>query len=183
MADLLVVTGPPGAGKSTVAELVAASLGTAALVPGDPFFSFRRGGPAPWLPEAHEQNLVALRAAAAAAGTFAAAGCPVVYDGVVGPWFLAPFADEVAGRGVAVPGELHYVVLLPSLERCRERVAGRSGHGFTDPAATARMHAEFVAAAADVAPRHVVADPPDDAADVVRLVLRRYADGALRYPG
>jgi predicted ABC-type ATPase len=183
VADLLVVTGPPGAGKSTVAELVLASFTTAALVPGDLFFSFRRGGPAPWLPEADEDNAVALRAAAAAAGTFAAAACQVVYDGVVGPWFMRLFADEVSGRGVRVPGELHYVVLLPSLERCRHRVADRAGHAFTDAAATARMHAEF--AAADVDPRHLLADPPDAPprapADVARRVLERYASGDLRY--
>ena len=176
MADLLVISGPPGAGKSTVAALVVEAFPTAALVPGDAFFAFwARGAVQPWLEEAHEQNAVVMRAAAAAAGAFVAGGCPVVYDGVLGPWFLPVF-----GPATGLPA-LHYAVLLPSLERCRQRVARRAGHGFTDSDATARMHAEF--AGADVARRHVLADPPDDPADVVRLVLRRYADGALRYQG
>ncbi len=116
-----MVTGPPGAGKSTVAALVAGLVGQrrddVALVPGDLFFSFRlRGGIPPWLPAATEQNRVAIRAAAATAGLFAAGGSTVVYDGVVGPWFLPAFAAEVARQGLTPTSDLHYAVLLPSLE-------------------------------------------------------------------
>ncbi|MGJ0223762.1 hypothetical protein ACQUZK_10205, partial [Streptococcus pyogenes] len=76
---LLVVTGPPGAGKSTVAALLAgrtARAGAAVravearptvLVLGDDFFSLLGPGMvAPWLPEAHAQNAVVVDAAAAA---------------------------------------------------------------------------------------------------------------------
>ena len=175
-----MVTGPPGAGKSTVAALLVETFDTAALVPGDAFFAFwRRGAIMPWLPEAHEQNAVITRAAAAAAGAFAAGGCPVVYDGVVGPWYLPLFAEEVAHQGVDVGAELHYAVLLPPLERCQQRVADRARHGFTDAAATARMHADF--AGAEVEDRHVLTDLPGRPGDVVDLVLQRYADGALRH--
>ncbi len=183
MSDLLVVTGPPGAGKSTVSALVVAAFDTAALVPGDAFFGFwQRGAILPWLPEAHEQNAVVLRAAAAASGTFAAGGCPVVYDGVLVPTSLPLFADAAGGQGLDVRTELHYVVLLPPLERCRRQVATRAGHGFTDLAAAAHMHAEF--ASADVEARHVLVDLPESPADVARSVLQRYGDGDLRYrPG
>ena len=55
--SLLVVTGPPGAGKSTVAALVADRLPRSVLVEGDAFFAFvRRDAIEPWLPESHAQN-------------------------------------------------------------------------------------------------------------------------------
>ena len=67
MADLLVVSGPPGAGKSTVAPLVCAAFTPAALVRGDHFFAFwTQGAIPPWLPAAQEQNEVVVAAAAAA---------------------------------------------------------------------------------------------------------------------
>jgi uridine kinase len=54
VVDLIVLTGPPGAGKSTVARVLAARFAASALVPGDDFFAFLvRGAVLPWLPEAH----------------------------------------------------------------------------------------------------------------------------------
>jgi cytidylate kinase len=170
VADLLVVTGPPGSGKSTVAELVVGGFDPGSLVPGDVFFSFwRRGVIAPWLPEAHDQNEVVLRAAGASVGTFVSGGCTVVYDGVLGPWFLATFAQATGLQ------TLHYVVLMPSLERCLERVATRHGHGFTDPDATRRMYDAF--AAADLQERHVLRDPPDEPGSVAAEILDRFRAG------
>jgi predicted ABC-type ATPase len=152
MASLLVVTGPPGAGKSTAARLLAdRAEGPSALVEGDRFFGFLAAGAIePWRPESRDQNELVIRAAAAAAGVLAA-GIETVYDGVLGPWFLPTFA---AGTGLA---RLDYVVLLPSVDECVRRVASRVGHGFSDEAATRKMHAEF--AAASVEGRHVLRDP------------------------
>ncbi len=173
-SSLLIVTGPPGSGKSTVSGMVADRYERSVLVEGDVFFGFlARGAIQPWLPESNEQNEIVTRAAAAATGRFAREGYATVYDGVVGPWFLPVFA---AATGV---DSLDYVILLPSVECCVERVATRDGHGFTDEAATRQMHAGF--ARAEVDDRHVLVDPSDRPEQVVDTVLAARARGSLAY--
>ena len=170
--ELLIVTGPPGAGKSTTAEHVAAARDPSVLVAGDDFFAhLREGRIEPWLPAAQAQNEMVTEAAAAATGRFARDAW-TVYDGVLGVWFLPTF---MAATGLATA---HYVVLLPSVERCVDRVATRIGHGFSDPDATRHMHDQFATAQVDA--RHVLRDPPDDVDDAVELILRRVDDGTLR---
>ena len=157
-----------------MAALLADRLEPSALVTGDSLFGFlSRGATAPWLPEAHAQNQVAIEAAAAATGRFVAGGVHVVYDGVVGPWFVHQLAATVP--------DLHYVVLLPSLATCLERVATRTGHGFTDADATRRMHREFTEA--DVASRHLLTDPAAEATVFVDQVWGRLRGGSLRLHG
>jgi 2-phosphoglycerate kinase len=174
MASLLLVTGPPGAGKSTVAGMLVERFDHSVLVEGDSFFGFlRRGAVAPWLPEANGQNEVVTRAAASAAGQYVAGGYAAVYDGVVGAWFLPTFA---AATGL---GRVHYVVLLPSVERCLARVTARQGHGFTDEAATRKMHGEF--ARAEIDQRHVFVDRSDEVEAVVDRILEAFAGGELAY--
>jgi cytidylate kinase len=174
MGDVLIVTGPPGAGKSTVAALVVAQFEPSALVPGDIFFAFlERGAIPPWLAAAHEQNEVVTRAAAACTGALAAGELVVVYDGVVGPWLLPTFA-AASGRS-----RLEYAILLPPLELCLERVATRKGHGFTDLEAARHMHAEFTKA--EVAAGHVVDSASDSPQEVAATVLQRRIEGSLGY--
>jgi cytidylate kinase len=117
VAEFIVVTGPPGAGKSTVAELLSEQFERSALVAGDAFFGFlRRGSTAPWSPESHDQNTAVVEPAAAAAGRLAR-HCTIVYDGVVAPWFLRNFVKQ---SGVAW---INYALLLPPLDVCLHRAA------------------------------------------------------------
>jgi gluconate kinase len=174
MASLLLITGPPGAGKSTVAQALAERCERSVLVEGDAFFAFlARGAISPWLPEASDQNEVVTRAAASAAGQYVSGGYSTVYDGVVGPWFLPTF---IAATGL---GYLHYLVLLPTLERCVARVATRQGHGFTDEAATQRMHQQF--ARANIDERHVIIEPPDQVEAVADRILAAVDSETLVY--
>jgi cytidylate kinase len=171
---LLLVTGPPGAGKSTVAGILAGRFERSVLITGDSFFHFlARGAVEPWRFEANTQNEVVTRAAAAATGRFVEGGYEVVYDGVVGPWFLPTF---LAATGLV---ELNYAVLLPSLERCARGVVTRRDHGFRDEAATAHMHREFSGAQIDE--RHVLRDLPDGAELVADLIEERLGTGSLLY--
>ncbi|MEM8618441.1 MAG: hypothetical protein AAGF73_01835 [Actinomycetota bacterium] len=173
MGSLLIVSGPPGAGKSSVAAELAALDSRSALVEGDRFFGFlAKGAIDPWHPESHEQNMVVTDAAAAATGRFAAE-YTTVYDGVVGPWFLPAF-----GRATGLH-ELDYAVLLPPEEECVRRVKTRRGHGFTDEAAARSMWAQFNNAA--VEQRHLFESGDSTINDIVGSIRGAQSDGRLRY--
>jgi predicted ABC-type ATPase len=173
VASLLVITGPPGAGKSTVASLVAQRSNPSVLIDGDAFFAFLdQGAIPPWLPQSHAQNDVVVRAAAAATGRFATT-FTTVYDGVIGPWFLPTFAAET---GLPV---LDYVVLLPTVDDCLERVRTRQGHGFNDEPATRKMHDEF--SRAPIEARHVLRNLPTTPGEVAQEVLMKADAGTLAY--
>ncbi len=98
VAELIVVTGPPGVGKTTVSRVLSGMFALSARVAGDDYFGFiDRGYLAPWTQAAHRQNEVVVSAAAAAAGLLVTGGYTVVYDGVVGPWL-----DERSGDVVSI---------------------------------------------------------------------------------
>lgn len=172
--SLLIVTGPPGAGKSTVAAILANSFERSVLVSGDTFFGFLAAGNIdPWLPASATQNEVVTEAAAAATARFVDAGYDTVYDGVVGPWLLDRF---LATAGAAV---VDYAILLPSVDACVQRVATRNGHGFTDEPATRKMHHEFSSAA--IEPAHVFDNGDANPSDTAALLQEQRAAGNLRY--
>jgi cytidylate kinase len=174
VAALLIITGPPGAGKSTVARLVADHFEPCALVQGDVFFGFvGRGYIEPWLPEAHGQNTVVTEATARATSAFARGGFTTVFDGMVGPWFLPTFL------ATAELDAVHYSVLIPSVATCVARVQSRTSHGFRDENVTRQMHAAFAEGGLD--PRYVI-NAEADAPTVAEEVLHRFEAGGLEYP-
>ena len=173
MGELVVVTGPPGAGKSVVSEELAKRWEPSAVVAGDAFFGMiKRGYVLPWLPQARDQNTVIIEAAAAAAGRMCGI-CSVVYDGVIGPWFLSTF---VRATGLA---NLHYVVLLPPLEVCLERVRSRVGHGFADLQVTSDLYQQFADARVDH--RHMITEAGSEPARLAEVIDGQLGDGVFGY--
>jgi adenylate kinase family enzyme len=174
VADLVVVTGPPGAGKSTVAQALSSMFEPSALVAGDEFFAMiDRGFIDPWTEAAHRQNEIVVASAAAAAGRLAAGGYTVIYDGVIGPWFLETFASATA------LSEIHYVILLPPEDVCLQRVQARTRHSFNDLDATRHMHREFVDSRTDM---HRVITTTAEAETIASTVADLFRSGALRWP-
>lgn len=174
--SLLVVTGPPAAGKTTVARVLTARRARSVHLHADDFWGFIVSGYIdPWLPQSHEQNEVVMRGVCRTAATFAAGGYDVMLDGVLGPWFLSELTAACSAEDI----DVHYVVLLPPLEVALHNLAGRTGHGFTSADATAKMHAEFAAAVVGL-DEHVI-DPsglaPEALADEVDA---RLVAGGLR---
>lgn len=136
-----MITGPPGAGKSTVAELVADRFEAAVLLPADEFWHYiRRGRVAPWLPEADRQNGLVIDVLGTVAAAYASGGYQVVVEGVVGPWFLDRFL------AVLRPGRIpvHYAVLRPGEAVAVARATSRDGGAaLTDLGPIRHMYREF----------------------------------------
>jgi cytidylate kinase len=173
MGRVVVITGPPGSGKSTVSEELALLLSPSALVQGDEFFGFLRAGAVdPWLEGAAEQNRAVIEAAAACVGRLARR-YEVVYEGVVGPWYLPAFAESAGLTS------LHYVLLLPPLAVCLDRVRTRTSHGFKDPAAAEHLWDDFQASLEGLG-QHVV-DGVAGPTDLASTIADRLDDGSLLY--
>lgn len=120
--EVVIVSGPPGSGKSTIAGALAAEVDRGVHLESDRFYHWIRSGfVGPHLPEAHAQNTAVMDVATDAAAAYAEAGYAVVWDGIVGPWFLDRVLRRFASRQIAV----RYLVLRPERSTALDRVRHR----------------------------------------------------------
>jgi len=139
--SVLILTGPPGAGKSTVADVLAhTSQEPSVHLHTDDFYDrfIKSGYVLPWLPESHSQNATVTNAIVVAAFAYARGGYFVIVDGIVGPWFVEPY--RVAAEGIP----LHYAVLLPqSADIAMTRIRQRGTHGLQAESAVRELYRQF----------------------------------------
>lgn len=173
---VLVLTGAPGAGKTTVAGLLTLRRERAVHIESDAFFRFiAKGYVDPWRPEAHEQNTTVTQILGDAAVRYARAGYWTIIDGIVIPgWFLEPLRDLIGSAGFDVA----YAVLRPPLSVAAERAAHRG----SDPLARRGVVEQLWNSFSDMGPleSHVIElterQTPDEMA---RIVAERLERGTL----
>jgi broad-specificity NMP kinase len=122
-APVLLLTGSPGCGKTTVAPLVADRHTPSVCLDLDWFFAkLRQGAMEPWTAQAHQQNRTVLTAAAAAVAAFARGGYFTVAEGILYPFMLDLFAAACAPHGIT----LDYAVLRAPIHVVQQRVQDRT---------------------------------------------------------
>lgn len=172
LGEVVIVSGPPGSGKTTVADALARSAPQGVHLESDWFYRWIRSGfVAPHLPAARAQNTTVMDLVTDAAAGYAEAGYAVVWDGIVGPWFLDRVVGRLAARGIGA----RYLVLRAEREEALARVRHRDATAEVSGAEV--MWDQF----ADLGPleMHVVAaDRPID--DVVVRCEAALAGGGLR---
>lgn len=168
---ILVLTGPPGVGKTTTAAAVAASQARAAHVESDRFFHFIASGYVePWLPDSQGQNELVMNLVAHVALGYARGDYFTIVEGIVSPrWFFEPVRDALRRGGADVA----YGILRLPLEECQARTAERA-----DPAVVAQLWAEFD----DLGPleRHAIDTRGLSPEQVAEAVNDRLRDDLLR---
>jgi len=137
MGPITIVTGCPGAGKTTFARQAARTHPRGLHLVADTFYTFPAHVIDPTKPESADQNTAIITALGRAAGSFAESDYAVFLDGIFGPWFLSTLAAAIWPLRPATD----YLVLRCEIDEALARVAGRPEGG--DPANVRHMNKAF----------------------------------------
>ena len=172
---VLLLTGAPGAGKTSVARALARHWDRAVHVEADEFFRFVASGYVdPAKPGSEGQNETVMRAVALTAATYADAGYTTIVEGIIQPrWFLEPLRDSLADAGHRTA----YAILHAPLETCIERARTRAEHPAQDSAVVEQLWHAF--AEPGGLAKHVV-DTSTASAEEVAATIATDIGGACR---
>ena len=178
-ARIVIVSGPPGAGKTTIARRLATGSAKALAVHlhTDDFYAYiRKGFVAPWQPKAQDQNITVMEALAASAAKYALGGYEVFVDGIVGPWFFDPWKAVAAEHGL----DLRYVALAPDEATTVARATARTA-AMTDAEVVRTMWGHFQTYAPS--PEHIVDTTGQEPDETLALVRDGLSAGLFKLGG
>jgi len=174
MPSIVIVSGCPGSGKTTLSEALARLQPRGLHLLSDVFYRFPVALSDPTRPESHEQNAVMMRAMGRSARAFAEGGYQVVLDGVIGPWFLPTLLPELSG---AWP--VSYLLLhVPEAEALR-RVRARQGPGLSPQV----QHMVAAFAECDAFQQHVISTGGLSPSQVLQLAEQGLSEGRFLLTG
>jgi chloramphenicol 3-O-phosphotransferase len=168
MGSIIVLSGPVGAGKTTVGKALIEGLeAPAAYLEGDDFWFFLTKPK----PDRRANFPTIMRAMFRAAAALATDGYQVVLDFSMPLWFL----ERAVARAPDTP--THFVVLRPSLEMCVGRAAQREEGRIDDYGPYRELYNLF-----DAPDRHIVRNDDLAPGDAARIVHEGLASGRFRFP-
>ncbi|HEY1707608.1 MAG TPA: AAA family ATPase [Rhizomicrobium sp.] len=176
LGSIVILTGPPGAGKSTVAPMLADTSDVPSVhLHTDNFYTWiRKGYIPPHLPESHAQNQVVIGVIVEAAMGYARGGYDVYLDGIVGPWALEPFHAARDRNGV----DMRYIVLRPGEDIALRRAKLRDTPGIKESGPIRNLWQAF----ADLGPleTHAIDTSGVDAQQTATAIAERLRAGDFR---